>query len=306
MTELVNTELYSDSRFSTRSYREMSNRVNGACEWLVDHGLAIEVTRIGEYRECLCTLAEHYDNGTLERLENAVEFPEMVNSVWEASELIRIHEGLRAVVSTDLDDKPSRFIKGPGKKSVSRKDDPGRDVAFELGIAARFARAGFDVDFGTDADIKIPLPDCTLYLECKRPKSQAKVDRHVSASARQLRRRYASAGAGETPKGVLALSLSMVINPGGHLLVAETRSELDAKVRHHTDAFVKRHQHRWMKRVALDGSTLGVLLVLDLPTIIEERHLLSTYHEFAVNNTCAVNSSDMELLLSMAEKLRVS
>jgi len=306
MLKSNNIEIYSDSRFALQSYREIADRVERACDWLVGYGLPISTTRIGQYRDCMLTLGEHYDNGTLDAVEKSVDFPKMVNSVWEAAELVRIHEGLSPVVSSDMGSKLRMFIKGAENRDPSIPDDPGRDVAFELSIAARFARAGFTVDFGTDADLRVPLPNNTIFVECKRPKSHDKVDRHVSGAVRQLNRRYASVSANESPKGIVAMSLGMVINPDAQLLVAATRDDLDAKVRFHTDKFIQRHQHRWMDRVAMDGYTLGVFMVLDLPTVIEDLHLLSTYHEFAVNNTCAVNAPDIDLLYGIVKRLRQS
>jgi len=222
----------------------------------------------------------------------------------EASELIRIHEGLSPVVATDMGRRLRRFIRGAEKIDPAVADDPGRDVAFELSIAARFARAGYAIDFGTEADLRVTLSNSILFVECKRPKSHQKVERHVSGALRQLKERYATVGADKTPKGIVALSLNMVINPDSHLLVADSHDALDVKVRYHMDKFIQRHQHRWMKRVTVDGYTLGVFMMWDLPTVIQKLHLFSTYHEFAVNNTCAVNSPDIKLLYGITEKLR--
>ena len=78
---LTNTDIYADSRFESYSYREMADNVERACEWLTAHGLPISATRIGHYRQCLSTLGDYYDRGALDKVEGAVDFPTMANSV---------------------------------------------------------------------------------------------------------------------------------------------------------------------------------------------------------------------------------
>lgn len=69
------------------------------------------------------------------------------------------------------------------------------------------------------------------------------------------------------------------------------------------DDFICRHQSKWMGRVAMDGHTLGVLALLDLPMVIKSRNMLTTYDDVAVNNTCAINPADIQLLLGIVERL---
>ena len=141
--------------FSKSSYIEVYTEFEKACDWIASCGANYSKSRINKYKQKLSLLAEAQRTDSLSDIENNVKFPEFVNSAQEAEEVISIYRGLSQVASDLFQDRLVKILKGTEFRVDEINDSHGRDIAFELLIAAKFAKSGFPVDFGTEADLKV-------------------------------------------------------------------------------------------------------------------------------------------------------
>jgi hypothetical protein len=112
---------------------------------------------------------------------------------------------------------------------VNANANHGRNIAFQLRLAADLSRAGAAADLDHEADICFNADGAHVYLECKRPFSENSVRRNVLDARSQLRRRFKQ---DEHPSavGIVAISLSLVLHHGQRMLVVEDRRGLQEQL----------------------------------------------------------------------------
>lgn len=130
----------------------------------------------------------------------------------------------------------------------------------------------------------------------------AKECKNIKHALKQLHRRYKLATNPKVARGILALSITDHANPEQGLMVGDSSEDIGYKIQRHVDAFILRQQSLW-QRQNRDKRTIGVFVELSAPSVIESENLLTTCHQFAINNSCPQGTSDMALLLEFAKKL---
>lgn len=157
---------------------------------------------------------------------------ELVWSIVEGQQLSTIFAGLR-------DYEPRRVIKRKMEQALKGPLDPndetsntneGRNILFELLLGAQFRRAGLDAKIGGKADLQLDHARGRLYVECKRPFVEKSIRENILIARTQLRKRF---DADERPDGVgglVAISISKVLNKGSNMFVVENEDELEHKL----------------------------------------------------------------------------
>ena len=84
--------------------------------------------------------------------------------------------------------------------------------------------AGITPDLSGPADVACDVRSRRLLFECKRPFSDAKLTRRINEAAEQLERKLDSQPQGA--RGLIAISLSRIINPGDARLVGTNEASL--------------------------------------------------------------------------------
>lgn len=310
MTKIVTSEgrPVGDDRqfsFSTRNYAEMEQQANTASDWLASLGIDYYKTRIGRYISDIRRLRHAHETNTLQVLTDNGEFPKLVNSLYESSELISIYEGLHPISSELLVARLRDFVKGTEfatSESTATSSNRARDVAFELFMASLFAKAHYQLDFGTEADLIANDDNNTYLLECKRPRSSHSVRSNVRAAAGQISRRLAKIAAKDCVYGIIAGSISRIINPEMKLVSASSESTIGSYFREISDNFVQEHHQHWS--TLEEPRLLGVLLLLQTPAIIESVNVITTCNFIAGNNIVASGDAGLRLFKSMLGSLK--
>jgi hypothetical protein len=310
LTDLKNTVRHvgvdSEFSFSKSTFQEKATQIQRAADWLDSLGISFYRTRIGKYLKDIERLNTAYEKGSIQQLLDNGEFPQHVNSLFESSELIYIHEGLKTVSTEHLFPrlrdftKGSEFVTAESTRSLSNK---GRDIGFELFTASLFAHASFQPNFSTDADLMATNEMGTFFVECKRPQFDHSVRSNVRGAANQLNKRLTDPRNPEGAFGLIALSVSKIINPTQKLLVVSSEEVIHDMLGSESEIFINAQQQHWRK--IENRRILGLIILIRTPAVIKSHSLLTTCNFVAGNNLLASGKAGLDLLISTVEKLKV-
>ncbi|WKJ90262.1 hypothetical protein QZJ86_19985 [Methylomonas montana] len=274
-------------------------KLDKACVWLEELGIAYSRTRIGRYKDLFEVLAKHQLADTLNAFYEEYTLETWVNAAHEVAELNRIYDGLNGQSSPELVSRLKDALKGHELYVLDSEHRSGRDFSFELSIAAKFVSAGLVVDFGHEADLRVLLDDFTFFVECKRLKSPHKIQKRIKEGLKQLHKRYVKSENPLNARGMLALSIGKTVNEKLGLLEGRDPNELGQKAFNHNRAFIEKYKSYWQSNP--DQRTIGTAVVLDTPGRLIDNKQLATVHEVAMNNCVPTDTMEYQLLLSMAE-----
>jgi hypothetical protein len=141
----------------------------------------------------------------------------------EALELRDVYRAFKDDLSHQLRDRLTRALSGPPlPEAETTKNRDGRNVMFELALGTEWALLGGKVDF-VEPDLALKMPLRNYLIACKRPQSDHGIRAAVKDAAAQLR--VALARTGEDHFGIIAISLSRILNRG-HVYFAGNYEQL--------------------------------------------------------------------------------
>ncbi|GIZ54113.1 hypothetical protein [Noviherbaspirillum aridicola] len=291
-------------RFSDEiTYVDAASELERVCDWLTSLGIEYSRTRIGRYRTLFTELAEAHRENRIDEFNDKYSFAEFVNAAYERSELVRIFAGLKSLSDAGLIDRLKDALKGHELYVMDNTDRSGRDFSLELSAAARFARQGYRIDFDHEADLKVDMGEFTLYVECKRLKSAAKVERRIKDAIAQLEKRYRSSSSSEITRGLAFFSTGKIVNEELGVLTGPTFDSLGAAAGEINKRFISQFKHLWEKP-GRDMRTLGAAVQLDVPARVESGGPLQTLHEVAFHTTTHAMTLDHHRFLRVGEVFR--
>jgi hypothetical protein len=127
----------------------------------------------------------------------------------EASEIFRTFE---KDSSPALSSALKRALSGPMLPTdESPKNSDGRNVWYELALAAEWKRRGAMVSIG-EPDLQLVRDNMTFLVACKRPAKQESIHANIRDAIAQLEENLDKAPEGTY--GVAAISLTRILNPG--------------------------------------------------------------------------------------------
>ncbi len=289
------------SGFGRTNYMDLSANYEAAYNWFESFGFNVAATRLRLYKACIDELANHYSGGTLNTATFQRDFKQQVTALSEATEIMRIHKGLEDMYSSGLRDKLEIVLSGKDGRSLPSEFDPSRDIAFELLLASRCHRAGLEIEIGKQVDLIILFNGIEILVECKRLKSAKKIRKRIKHGIKQLHKRYKNAAAPKAARGILALSITDLVNPKQGLMLGYSPKEVGEKVQRYVDVFIDQYKVLWQS--AQDRRTIGAFIELSTPSVIESENLLTTCHQVGMNNVCPNNTTDFSILIGFARKL---
>lgn len=203
-------------------WTQVLERLNAALDLCRGLGLGdhVDSSRFLQYREHLFHLVKALEAGGQDAARDVFESDRLKSTVTvtESTELGDLEPFLRTVNSSIAATKLVHVLGGPVLPSDedSNTNQP-RNLLFELNLASKLWRAGFPPALGEHPDLTIEVGEKRFLIQCKRPFSQRSARRCFQDAKAQLRRDLEGAPVGS--RGVIALSLSRLLNPGDQLLI---------------------------------------------------------------------------------------
>src|SRR5205807_3520181 len=169
------------------------------------------------------------------------------------AELLEFHQiavWLREEDPVTLGPKLIRALSGSAHPAEeSPKNSDGRNMMFELSLAAEWRRAGLNVEIG-EPDIQLTVGNQVFLVECKRPFTWTGIVSCFRDAKRQLRENGASPVPG-APKGVIAISLNRVIGTGQQLFFARLLADR-TRVGDLVNSELESNRWRWFETIHFD------------------------------------------------------
>lgn len=289
-----------------RSFRDIYDELIETVDWLGQFKPNHLTTRIDKYKKDLLVLADAHDAGKVTELLESRNEEILMNSFLEASSLNFIYRGLRSFDKSDaaLRQKIKVLFDGPehsnDENPATSNNNSARNMSFELVIAARFAAAGYPIDFGTNADLFINDTP-VLFVESKRLYSSKKIMERIDEAFEQLQRRYAAVDPKIQKRGLVAISISKLINPRQKLLSTRNVDHLLADLNKQVETFAREHKRYWMER---DENTVGVIVHFDVPAELTDENEYFTCRETALTSTKPKDSPEDRYFTEVGRRLR--
>ncbi len=245
-----------------------------ALAWLSNLGVATEKTRYASYLRTLKLIDKRWREGAQRAKDIPVDPQLMETSALEASQLVRIHEGLAVSPPDGLAAKLGLLVDGPLLETNERSANAGnaaRDCAFELELASYFRRAG-EVELGQGVDLTVRFRGIPLFIECKRPSSRKRITSNLDRASQQVRERLGQTALASY--GIPAISVSKSHWNGWPLVRGESMESIRATMTDKIAEFDRQHVAPWFARQR-DGRLIAVLIHFpyiayagDSPTIL--------------------------------------
>ena len=287
----------------TVDFAEISAEVEAAAAWLESIGVRYAPSRLGKYRKCLRRLRFAAGRGP-QALRQAWSDTRIARMGVDIEEWTRIFRAFKDTTDPAIVDRLRVFIGGPessDEEKIGAPSNVARNVGFELGTAADLRLGGIDPDLAGLADLRCVVQDRDVFIECKRPWSENSVDDNIQDAMHQLKKRYAVAREPDRARGVVALSVSRVLNPDGKRRNVQSLDDLDRMLEEAAEVFVYDFEARWQRPD--DPRTIGAIVALALPVYVEEISQFIAARNFALATPRHGPSPDNDLLREIIHRV---
>lgn len=220
-----------------------------AIDWMKSVlGINILPTRIAFYEKYLVSKS---------KIESLEDYRKYILISKEVDDFLRVSNVFREYSNKELFEKIRKISSGKKYREdiLKSSEDPSRDFLHELSVASKFMKAGFDVDVSGDCDVVVKAYEKTVYIECKRIKSESKVTKRVKNANKQIERRI---GASKKNKiGYIAIDVTDLIITGRPIKVHKNFSDFKQYTLQELKLFIQKYREK-VKGIA-SKRVLGVI-----------------------------------------------
>lgn len=194
---------YLESEFTRQSKLEIEAELNSARKWISeDLELDYSRTRLGRYID--------YLQGK-EKLDSLDDFRQYILVAREVHDLLRVFRAFIGSVDPEVKSKIETALSGQHFRYQAAKEelDRSRDYLHELSIASRFKDNGLSVDIQENCDVIARYEKYTVFIECKRIKSEIQLFKRFKKAEKQLKDRIGSSQKNKI--GFIALDITDLV-----------------------------------------------------------------------------------------------
>lgn len=243
----VSRVIFSNTAMFYGEFNDRRQQFSDACKWLSEEmGFPYQSTRMGDYERLLKTFVNPKAEIPTDK-DVLDEFYLFMQAATEACQIIRLWNTFKSGEYQGLKDRIKHVMSGKSlraeaikKNAKGQNNDPARDFAFELNIASRFLKGGYNVNLTDDCDVVVEIGKSKLYVECKRVKSVAKLRSRIVEANKQISIRI---GANRSDKyGLIALDVTDIILPEGTVTAVNDIRLFDMQIQRVITQFAAEHR----------------------------------------------------------------
>lgn len=294
-------------KIKSQPYGSIQTKYEEAIDWLTSLGIKVHKGRLNEYKKQLDYIANNYQN--FSQSDSAKIYPIAVNVMYEVDAIVIIYDALKFIPNNELSNIKSKLqyaVNGPlHVTDENNNGNKARNYLFEILVSARLhmPKNGLSVDLQNKSDSAVEFNDKYLLIECKRIKSDKKIEANVRDAANQLGKGFKKIS-GTNIRGLVAIDLSVVVNPNADLLVKENDTKLRAGSIKQMDDLISQYNHIWQAVLSKKSKKiLGVLLRISLMGVSEARNLMVNCNEWVIIPKNGITVKETQYLEAMATAL---
>ena len=241
-------------------------RLEDLCDRLKRENLRVDSTRLDSYRKTFAEFDRIISKGQIRQWADIANFETLLNDLEESQEILEACDQFSDLGKPGLRDRIEKMLSGQRELARETLAKGGaRNVLFELVMAARIDRAGFAVDLDRSEDVSFRMFGRPCFVECKRILSANKLRTRIEEAAKQIGKRCIDSRSSKA-RGIIALDVSKVENPGTVLLTCSISDKVGSEVRAHLQSFVA--MHRAELEPVQEPRVLAFYIYLRLPVAI--------------------------------------
>ncbi|HHF3410391.1 hypothetical protein NI385_17930 [Vibrio parahaemolyticus] len=197
---------------------ETLDKYDSALEWLNNNGFNVNPTRYNAYRKQLVVMIESWGEQTFREI---AEDKQCSSALVETQHLIEIKEKLESIKCDGFMETIQKTLKGQVHYSDEKKNASSpRDYAFELYMARYFQRSGYELSFDTIADFNAFNQVDSVFIECKRPRTEDAIGKNIEKALKQSKKRFKD-NCTKHQKGLAAIDITSLLFPNNEILITE-------------------------------------------------------------------------------------
>jgi len=283
-----------------QTYQQILQKLRDVDSWLSGMGFSQKADRIRLHISNICKLEKVWrDEALKKKFINEIGHDQLFWSLIEAAEFADIYSALRDFEPNSLKEKLRYALEGPvNPNNETSTSNIGRNTMFELNLASRLVQGGVPVYLQTNPDLTCEVDGRKIYIQCKRPFSESGIPRNISDACRQLVRDLNSSN-DRGARGVIAISVSRIQNPGDKLFVADKEHNLKKLIGDCIQSVGERYRKSWAN---MDKRIIGLLFHLITPAVMEEDKLLVAAQQVVMFSR-AIGGPERTLLRKFCEIL---
>ncbi|MGB9456560.1 MAG: hypothetical protein WCB12_10975 [Bryobacteraceae bacterium] len=285
------------------NYRGIVNQLAEIDQWLGQRGLT-QNDRIRTHQHNIAELAQATDERRLDAFRSFLTEEKRREILWSLVESVEFVDAINALRRQGCPPPPEvlkRALEGPADLYLEdSKSNLGRNTMFEIVVAGRAAFAGLKPRLGSEPDVLFEFNGRRMLVQCKRVLSEGAVPKRIGEAAKQLKRDLNNS-CSPTDCGLIAVSVSRLLNPGDSILTADCESDLRTALRREIDEIIKRNT-RSLGQVK-DPRVAAVLFQASTPAFVKELGLYTVASSATVYHI--PGKSDAVLLQALAAKITI-
>lgn len=292
----------------THSYEAIYSKYSDAIEWMNGVGVAFGPGRTSHYEKVVRYWKDSYKTASDEKGKEI--FPDFVSSLFEIHDFIDVYEAFQNTPKSHITlivEKLQKAINGPvNAAEESPKSTTARNYLFEAVVAARSNRPDKGVKAILDAksDTGIRIDGKKLWIECKRITTESKLERNIRKASNQLEK-ILSKQIGSGNRGLVAIEISKIFNPGDKLLVRNNDTELLKTIDDIMDGFIKRYSNIWQNIYKQKNKKIiGTIIRFAFMATSEDRSILVHSSQWGINPRLGIVKSDEDIQRLLASSLK--
>ena len=161
------------------------SKLDDVFKWIKDKSVKVDLSRYSKYKGYI---DDFYNKDTLkEKLSLESKFAHLNEAAQECIQIVQVYEAFKDVKGNSFDERIKKIVAGQDFYNSTNKEDQPRDFLYELLVAARFKEFGYEIDFEQLTDVVAKKNNKTIYIECKRIKSDNRLEKNFSKACKQLK-----------------------------------------------------------------------------------------------------------------------
>lgn len=292
----------------TESYESILEKYDSALKWMKHIGVKLGRGRTSHYERTVKYWTKAYHTASAE--EGKQVFPGFVSSMFEIHDFVSVYEAFKNIHSSELGGIITKLQKGVTGPINAYEETPesttARNFLFEAAVAARLHRPakGATAIFDAPSDTGIRFSDHKMWIECKRVTTENKIEANVKKASRQLEdliRKQVGSG----HRGVVAIDVSKILNPGDKIFVSHNDNQLMRSVDGLMRSLIDRFSPVWERVYARrNRKVIGTILSFAFMSTSEERNLLVHASQWGLNPRHGISETDERLQRELVSMLK--